>query len=481
MPAAPWVAVASVAAYDPVMRNSKPSGPPGRPPTVSIATIGCKANREEMECLASRLVDGGFRLVPFGHPSDVTVVNTCTVTASGDSDSRKAVRKAAAGEGRVVVTGCLAQREPGALAAIEGVDLVLGNAEKAGLAERILHEAGGAGSPATGSAAALRPAARIEVGADPTLPSFPEHGRARDGRRTRAVLKVQDGCDGVCGYCVVPSVRGASRSRPLDNCRAQAARLTESGPREIVLTGINTAAWGRDLPGRPELPDLVEALVDVPGVVRVRLSSLEPREIGAGWLERFAACPQLCRHFHLSLQSADPGVLRRMGRPDAAAGPGALVAEIQRRLPGSAIGCDLVAGLPGETEEAFALTLQFAEEQPLSYLHVFPFSPRPGTAAAAMDDAPPEPVRRKRSALLRAVGTRRRAAFASSQVGTVQDVLPERMCGPGRGQGLSGNYLRLRFPWDGVRPGGDGLLRVRVAAAAADGSAEGAIVGPGSA
>jgi threonylcarbamoyladenosine tRNA methylthiotransferase MtaB len=293
------------------------------------------------------------------------------------------------------------------------------------------------------------------------------------------VLKVQDGCDGACGYCIVPAVRGASRSRPLADCRAQAGVLTESGHREVVLTGINTAAWGRDLPGRPVLPDLVEALAEVPGLTRVRLSSLEPREIGPGWLERLAACPRLCPHFHLSLQSADPGVLVRMGRPIAPGGPEALVAEMRRLLPGSAIGCDLVVGLPGETEEAFARTLRFAEEQPLAYLHVFAFSPRPGTAAATMNDAPPEAVRRERSARLRAVGARRRAEFASAQVGTVLGVLPERRCGPDRGQGLSGNYLRLRFPWDGVRPDGDELLRVRVIAAAADGSAEGIVIGKG--
>lgn len=455
-------------------------------PTISIASVGCKANREEMECLVSRLVDGGFRLVPFGQAADVTVVNTCTVTAAGDADSRKAVRRGAAGDGRLIVTGCLAQREPESVARIGGVQLILGNAEKAGLAERILREVGRAGpipaavaTTATGAVLPAEAAVRIEVGADPTLPSFPAHGRARDGRRTRGVLKVQDGCDGACGYCIVPSVRGASRSRPLDDCRAQAARLAESGHREIVLTGINTAAWGRDLPGQPVLPDLVEAVAEVPGLARVRLSSLEPREIGAGWLERFAACPRLCRHFHLSLQSADPGVLERMGRPAGPGGPQALVAEIQRLLPGSAIGCDLVVGLPGETEEAFARTLRFAEEQPLAYLHVFAFSPRPGTAAAAMKDAPPEPVRRDRSLRLRAVGARRRAEFALAQVGTVQDVLPERRCGPGRGQGVCGNYLRVRFPWDGVRPEGDELLRVRVDAAAADGSADGIVIGKG--
>ena len=459
-------------------------------PTISIASVGCKANREEMECLVSRLVDGGFRLVPFGQVADVTVVNTCTVTAAGDADSRKVVRRAAAGVGRVIVTGCLAQREPGLVAGIDGVSLVLGNAEKAGLAERILREVGRAGTTPAGEegtepgailGAQALAEVRIEVGADPTLPSFPGHGRACDGRRTRGVLKVQDGCDRACGYCIVPSVRGASRSRPLADCRAQAVLLTESGHREVVLTGINTAAWGKDLPGRPALPDLVETLAEVPGLSRVRLSSLEPREVGSGWLERLAACPRLCGHFHLSLQSADPGVLERMGRPIAQGGPEALVAEMHRLLPGAAIGCDLVVGLPGETEDAFARTLRFAEEQPLAYLHVFAFSPRPGTAAATMNDAPPESVRRDRSARLRAVGVRRRAEFALAQVGTVQDVLPERRCGPGRGQGLSGNYLRLRFPWDGVRAEGGEPLRVRVITASADGSAEGIVIGSGAA
>lgn len=465
------------------MCERAPAGPGlwPRPLRVSVASVGCKANREEMDCLASRLVDEGFRLVPFGEPADLTIVNTCTVTAAGDADSRKMVRHAAAGAGRLVVTGCLAQRDPREVATIRGVDLVLGNAEKATLAARLLAE-GAALLPAGTEAGralgpdAARPAAQIEVGPDPTLPSFAARGRARGSRRSRGVLKVQDGCDGVCGYCVVPSVRGASRSRPRDDCLVQAARLAESGYPEIVLTGVNTAAWGRDLPGRPELPALVEAVAAVPGVARVRLSSLEPGEIGDGWWLRFATCPGLCRHFHLSLQSADPGVLQRMGRPDPPGGPEALVAEILRRLPGSAIGCDLVTGLPGETEEAFARTLRFVEEQPLAYLHVFPYSPRPGTPAIGMSDAPPESVRRQRAARLRAAGARLRCRFAAAQVGRVHEIVPERRYAPGRGEGLSGNYLRVRFPWDGTCPAGSRLLRVRVVSANPDGSAEGSLV-----
>jgi len=503
-------------------------GKTGRAPTIAFASIGCKANREEMECLLSRLEDAGYRVVPFGSAADWTVVNTCTVTAEGESDSRQAARRAARGKGggRVVVTGCLAQRDPGGLAALAGVDWVLGNAEKADLADWILGAgrapAGGAAPAASGAmvegasgapvaeaagapertpagtpapvtteagpdAAASGPGtpagARIRVRRDPSIASFPAYGAGRDGRRARASLKVQDGCDARCTYCVIPSVRGSSRSRPLDDCLRQARLLAASGYREIVLTGINTSLWGADLDGSPELPDLVEALMSVEGLLRVRLNSLEPQAVRPDWLDRLAASPRLCRHYHLPLQSGSARILRRMGRPYDPELYHRLVLAVRELLPDAAVGADVLVGFPGETEEDFAATERLIAELPLSYLHVFRYSPRPGTASPRLGPAADPEVARERSARLRALSRERQERFRRDLLGTVQDVLPERPCGEGSWQGLTGNYLRVRFPWDEAAGGKElldrALPRVRLEALRPDGLLEGVLAGGG--
>ncbi|MBK8231152.1 MAG: tRNA (N(6)-L-threonylcarbamoyladenosine(37)-C(2))-methylthiotransferase MtaB [Candidatus Eisenbacteria bacterium] len=410
----------------------EPRSPRGR---ISFASIGCKANQEEMECLVSRLADAGYVVVPFGAPADWTVVNTCTVTGAGDSDSRQAVRRAARlnPEGRLIVTGCLAQRDPATLAALPGVDWVVGNGEKPYLAQYIL------------DAEPERRAARVLVGADPTVKAFPDYGAARDGRRTRATLKVQDGCDEHCTFCVIPEVRGRSRSRPLDDVLRQAERLVASGYREVMLTGINTALWGADADGPRELGELLFALAEVPGLARIRLNSLEPQLVTDRWLELMARSRRVCQHLHLPLQSGDDRVLRRMNRRYSCADYAALVARVRAWMPDCAIGADLLVGFPGETEAQFEETCRFVEEQRLAYLHVFSYSPRPGTAAPKLGAEVPAAEKARRSARLRAVGVRLRAQFAQSQLGSRQQILVEAPSGGDGWQGLTGNYLRVRF------------------------------------
>ena len=423
---------------------------PGARGTVAVHALGCKANQEEMECLLSLLTAEGYAVVPFGQAADWTVINTCTVTTAGDSDSRQMIRRAASGkgDGRVVVTGCLAQRDPRSPASIPGVDWVLGNAEKSRLAEWILR-AGVAGDDAADSGA--RPADGppwVRVSDDPTLDRFPAYGAGRDGRRSRATLKIQDGCDEHCTFCVIPSVRGRSRSRPLEDVLRQARTLVSGGYREISLTGINSALWGHDLAPRRELPDLAEALRRVEGLERLRLNSLEPQYLTPRWWDILASNPLVCPHYHLPLQSGSARILRRMNR---GYGPGTYAALVQRicgEMPEAAVGADVLVGFPGEGEAEFEETAGLLASLPLAYLHVFSYSPRPGTASLRLGAPVPPEVRRERSRRLRALDRELRQRFRERQAGTVQTVLPEAPCGPGHWQGLAGNYLRVRFPWE---------------------------------
>jgi len=277
--------------------------------------------------------------------------------------------------------------------------------------------------------------------------AFAQYGDARAGRRRRATLKIQDGCDEHCTFCVIPSVRGRSRSRALDEAMGEARTLVHSGYREIALTGINTALWGRDLPGEPELPDLLDTLAGVPGLVRVRLNSLEPQYVRDGWLRRFASCDEVCRHFHLPLQSGDAAVLHRMNRRYGPDDYERLIDAIRARMPDAAVGCDVMVGFPGESARDFDATARFLEALPLAYVHVFTYSERPGTPAPRLQLRVPDAEKRRRSVALRGLAAEIRARFARSQLGTRQEVLLEAPVADGRWQGLTGNYLRVRLPW----------------------------------
>jgi len=420
-------------------------------PRVAFATVGCKANIEEMECLASRLADLGYAVVPFGEAADWTIVNTCTVTGEGDSDSRQAVRRARrfSPEGRLVVTGCLAQRDPGAVASLPGVDWVVGNAEKPGLADW-LHQLQSEATPmglaeATPSDAECENDARVRVSADPTALGFAEYGVGRHGRRTRATLKVQDGCDQHCTFCVIPAVRGASRSRALEDTLRQARTLLASGYREIMLTGINSALWGRDLAEPLDLGDLLHRLLALPRLARLRLNSLEPQLVREEWLALMAEEPRLCRHLHLPLQSGADHVLKRMNRRYTTAQYASLVARIRALLPDCAVGADVMVGFPGESDRDFLDGHSFLESLGLSYLHVFSYSERPGTGAPRLDDEVPKPVRMERGARLRALDARLRRDFARAQAGRCETVLIEGRRASGCWQGLTGNYLRVQL------------------------------------
>ncbi|RLB97328.1 MAG: tRNA (N(6)-L-threonylcarbamoyladenosine(37)-C(2))-methylthiotransferase MtaB, partial [Deltaproteobacteria bacterium] len=339
-------------------------------------TLGCKVNQYESEALARRLVDHGWRRAD-GPPVDLCLINTCTVTGRAAMQSRQAVRRAKRqGAGRIVVTGCYAQVEPEALTAIEGVDLVVGHSEKhripalvQGLQEKT----------------ARRPAEAVVAPRSPAWP-FEAVCDAVVGGRTRPLLKIQDGCDAFCTYCIVPYARGRSRSLPAENVLARIADLGAAGYHEVVLTGIHLGRYGRDLTPASTLAGLLRRIDAAGDIGRFRVSSVEPQEFDSALITALTGSPRCCRHFHLPLQSGDDEILRRMGRPYTGTDVADLVLTFTRAVPGAAVGLDVLVGFAGETEAACERTYRMAAKLPLAYLHVFPVPPRAGTPAARMAD-----------------------------------------------------------------------------------------------
>ncbi|MCB9917795.1 MAG: tRNA (N(6)-L-threonylcarbamoyladenosine(37)-C(2))-methylthiotransferase MtaB [Planctomycetes bacterium] len=419
---------------------------------VAFKSLGCRVNFEEIECLRGRFVDAGWRSVDFDQTADLYVINTCTVTGLADAESRKTVRRAVRRKragGLVVVTGCYAQRDPEALAALDGVDLVLGNKEKGQLFEHVQR-----------FREDRRLAGEIWVDSEPTTENFLNHGSARGqgeqgSLRTRATLKIQDGCDERCTYCIIPTVRGASVSRPLESVVDEARHLGRSGFRELALTGVNTGSWGRDFAraGRSEatsLAKLVRALQHVGGTrMRFRLNSLEPDTVTDELLDAIEASPMFARHFHVPLQHGDSAMLRRMGRNYDAAVYAATIRRIHERFPEASIGADVMVGFPGEDEERFRSGRDLIESLPLTYLHVFTYSQREGTAATRMPGHVAEDIKRARSQDLHALEDDLRRAFLARRNGSEELLLVEGKRGPRGGlTGLTGNYIRCELPVD---------------------------------
>jgi threonylcarbamoyladenosine tRNA methylthiotransferase MtaB len=405
--------------------------------TVALHTVGCKLNQYETNDVERQFVERGWQVVAFGRPADVVVVNTCTVTGRSDARCRAALRKARRDcpEATLIATGCYAQAQPDAVAAIEGVDLVLGNREKAAIFAHL----DDAGRPCGGrvSAAALSPEA--------PPPFTPVH--AFSGH-TRAFVKIQDGCDARCSYCIVPLARGPNRSLPAAEVLSQVASLAAGGYREVVLTGVHLGTWGRDLEPRGTLAGLLTRLVKLPGLERLRLSSIEPTEFTPELLELLAATPTICPHLHIPLQSGSAAILRAMHRPYGPELFAALVQRLAATLPEPGIGADVIAGFPGESAEDFEESLRLVRSLPLTYLHVFPFSRRPGTPAAAMAGQVPAEERERRAAVLRNLGREKARGFAERQVGRTVHALVQGQ--PGRRGGatyaLTGNYLSVFVP-----------------------------------
>ncbi len=415
-----------------------------RADSVAVVSLGCRVGRADAGSVLAGLAPG-FRPATPGEAADWVVVSTCSVTSDAAASSRQAVRRARREhpEARIVVAGCHASQEASLLVALPGVAAVVEPADHPALPEvlALLRAGAGAGK-------ALATARR-------TAPAWSPSPRPGTGT-ARPVLKVQDGCDDRCAYCVVPLSRGASRSLPLEECLARIAAHGLVRP-EVVLSGVHLGGWGRDLPDRPGLADLVRAVAARRAVQRIRLSSIEPMEFPVGLLGEDAGAI-LCEHFHLPLQSGSDRVLAWMGRPYRAAAYARVVEGVARGRPGAAIGADVMAGFPGESEEDHRATLALLASLPLAYLHVFSFSPRPGTRAEAMDGRPSPEVAERRAGELRDLSARRWTAFQDALHGRDLEVVVERVRGPDA-SGTSREYATVRFPVQGAVRGS--LARVR--------------------
>ncbi|KAF0106729.1 MAG: hypothetical protein FD146_2321 [Anaerolineaceae bacterium] len=392
---------------------------------IFLDTIGCRLNQAEIESLARQFRAAGHEIAASAAEADLAVVNTCTVTGAAASDSRAAVRRANRnGAGQVVVTGCWATLEPEAAAALPGVRKIIPNQQKDNLATYLLN--------------LPREFFDLEPLARAPLPGL----RAR----TRAFIKVQDGCDNACTFCITTVARGDSRSRPVDEIAADVQSALEGGTQEIVLTGVHLGAWGLDFSSPQRLSDLVSALLARTPVPRLRLSSLEPWDLEADFFSLWRD-PRLCRHLHLPLQSGSASVLKRMSRKTTPESFAALVDSARASIPDVAITTDIIVGFPGETDEEFAETLEFVRAMEFAGGHVFTYSARPGTPAARMKGQVRFEVRKERNAVLREAFGAASELYRRKFVGRMMSVLWESTdrLGDSGWQlgGLTGNAIRV--------------------------------------
>ncbi len=424
-----------------------------------IENFGCRATDADAAGLRSGLLREGLQPWSEASTADVVVLNTCTVTAAADSQAREAIRKIhrANPSATIVVTGCYAQRAPEEISALAGVTWVVGNARQREIPGLVrggsehgsfvpLAELESSGmSLSRGPAKILTGDIFEQSTIDLAGTSATRDGGQVLGERTRPILKVQDGCNNRCAYCVIPFVRGRSRSLAPDAVVSEARRLAEAGAREIVLSGINLGSYGRDLSPRAELAAVVARILDETPVEHVRFSSIEPQDVTEDFVAMVAGSERLAPHFHVPLQSGSNRILRAMHRWYRAELYAQRIELIRRRLPDAAIGADVIVGFPGETAEDFAETARFIEALPLTYLHVFSFSARPGTKAESLANALPHETIRERARELRALSARKNAAFRRSQAGKPLRALTLARGGESWTEALTRNYLKVRI------------------------------------
>ena len=402
-------------------------------PTVSFHTLGCKLNFAETSTLGKQFLDRGFSVVEFGTPADVCVINTCSVTARADRECRQMVRKAIRSSDKpfVVVTGCYAQLEPEEVASIDGVDLVLGAREKFEIFDHV-----------GGLEKKLYP--HVFVSDISTVDGFGPSYTTEVGDRTRAFLKVQDGCDYNCSFCTIPLARGGSRGQSIEQSLSQARRLVEDGFKEITLTGVNVGDYGKS--SGDNLLDLLRGLVTIEKLRRIRISSIEPNLLTPEIIEFVASEEKMCNHFHIPLQSGCDEILKRMRRRYNTRFYADLVQRIRETIPDCGIGVDVIVGFPGETGERFETTQRFVESLPASYLHVFTYSERPNTFASSIDGTVEPKVRFHRNKVIRSVGAKKKRDFYIRQVGKTLPVLTESDVQGDMRFGFTENYARVGIP-----------------------------------
>ncbi|MEG0696035.1 tRNA (N(6)-L-threonylcarbamoyladenosine(37)-C(2))-methylthiotransferase MtaB [Algoriella sp.] len=407
--------------------------------TVAFHTLGCKLNFSETSTIARNLKDNGYKKVEFTDPANVYVINTCSVTANADKECKTIVKNAmkANPEGFVVVVGCYAQLKPQEIAEMEGVDLVLGAAEKFNIAEYLYD--------INKKEETIVHSCEIEE-ADFYVGSY------SIGDRTRAFLKVQDGCDYKCTYCTIPLARGISRSDTVENVIKNANEITQKGIKEIVLTGVNIGDYGKGEFGNKKhehtFLELVKELDQVESIERIRISSIEPNLLKNETIDFVSKSKRFVPHFHIPLQSGNDEILKKMKRRYLSNLYLDRVTKIREVMPNACIGVDVIVGFPGETEELFMETYNFINELPISYLHVFTYSERDNTEAVDFDGIVDQGERKRRNKMLRILSEKKRQAFYQSQLGTTQKVLWEHDNKDGKMFGFTQNYVKVQTEYN---------------------------------
>lgn len=439
-------------------------------PGFYVENFGCRATQADGAAIERQLETRGLGRAARTADAEVVVLNTCTVTAAADQDARAAIRRIHREnpECKILVTGCYAQRAPDEIAVIPGVTWIVGNSHKHEVGRVVcgdssfislatltptLHTA----EPDTSS---LAPQASRLVGdifAHTELLAAPVFGAGAD--KTRPNLKVQDGCDNRCSFCVIPSVRGHSRSLPLGEVLSQVNALVASGYRELVISGINLGRWGRDFPRPQKFITLVRAILERTALEKLRISSVEPMDWSDELIALVADKARIANHAHVPMQSGSDAVLRRMFRRYRPWHYAEKIRKIRQAAPDAAIGADVMVGFPGETDAEFEQTRRMVEELPFTYLHVFTYSSRPGTRSAAMKDQVPPPVMKERNRVLRELAARKKREFMQGFVGREVEAITLHQGGEGFTEALSDNYLKVRV--SGTHPA-NLWLRVKV-------------------
>lgn len=409
---------------------------------ICLQTLGCKANQGDTDALREGIgqaLDNNVHFVAADEQPDIVLLNTCTVTHTADANARQLIRRARRNnpDAKVVVTGCYAQTDAQTLAQMAEVDYVVGNMHKATLPALVRRL-----TDSNAPAAADAPVAQREWA--PSLRDALAIQKLPSGR-SRPFVKVQDGCNYVCSFCIIPKARGRSRSIPLDDIVTVIDRYEAAGAQEVVLTGIHLGHWGRDLSPKRRFGDMLESLLERTTIPRIRVSSLEPNEVDKKVLELVAMSPRVCPHLHVPLQSGDDATLGRMRRVYRTPWYSKIVDEFFDRVPGGAWGIDVMVGFPGEDDAAFQNTYRYLRNLPFTYLHVFPYSARRGTPAASMPNPVDPRVKRDRSRQLMSLSESRRAAHAAATVGRALPVLVESRRVNGRLRGYSDCYTPVSF------------------------------------
>lgn len=406
---------------------------------VAVFTLGCKTNQYESEAIASTFRHNGYETVPFEERADVYIINTCTVTHLGDRKSRQIIRRAVKKnpDAVIAVTGCYAQTSPGEVLQIPGVDLIVGTRDREKIVD-LVEQAASSPEPVNAVQDIL------------THRSFEELPILDYENRTRAFVKIQEGCNNFCSYCIIPYARGPVRSREPEKVLSEVKQLVEEGFGEIVLTGIHIGSYGTEMDEKTDLADLVVKVALIPGLKRLRLGSVEPLDITPRLINAVAEIRTVCRHLHIPMQSGDDQVLRRMKRNYNSFEFSRLVGAIRSQIPEIAVTTDVIVGFPGETDEEFSNTYDLIKEIGFSKTHVFKYSPRKGTLAAGYNEQVPAEVKDARSKRLILLDRENQRKFASGFIGQSVEVLAEQLVDPEQDiwEGLTDNYLRVLFKSD---------------------------------